>query len=216
MLRLPKFLYVVALFALTASMAIAQSGPAKAHSSKNQKPPSHGSVLVFTNFTGPGGWDTADGYFVDGADFFDQVLAGGFTPSSTVTFADTALAMGIYTPDGSALNGTARVYLESDAGGIPGTILDGPLAQQNGIRDFQNGFGGNVVQFNCVTCPVLNAGTQYWIVAAQFRAPVEDTWDFSLGDFSSPFAFNQSGAILGGWLSVGSGYTRMAWQVDGN
>jgi len=216
MLRLPKFLYVVALFAFTASMAIAQTGPAKGYNKNNIKPPSHGSVTVFTNFTGAGGWNGTTGYFVDGADFFDQVLAGGFTPSSTVTFADAGLAMGIYVDGGSALNGTARVYLESDAGGVPGTILDGPLTQQNGILTFDNGLGGNVVQFNCVTCPTLTAGTPYWIVAAQFRQAVEDTWDFSNGDTTSGFAFNQSGAILGGWLSVAAGYQRMAWQVDGN
>lgn len=180
------------------------------------KVPPRGSTVLFTNFVGAFPfWNIASGYFVDGSDFFNQVLATGFTPSSNVTFADAALPVGIYTANGGKQSGKIFVYLATDAGGVPGTIIDGPLTQQYWAQQFTNGRGGGIIQFNCVTCPSLTAGTQYWIIANQSAATIEDTWDFADSDFSSPFAFNQVGSITGSWLVVGSGY-RPAWQVDGN
>ncbi|HKD03814.1 MAG TPA: hypothetical protein VKB77_15360 [Terriglobales bacterium] len=204
--------FAVAATLLLAAMASAATRPKSATS----KVPSRGSKILFTNFVGAFPfWDTASGYFVDGSDFFNQVLATGFTPSSNVTFADAALPVGIYTIGGSKQSGKIFVYLANDAGGVPGTIIDGPLTQQYWVQQFGNGRGGGIVQFNCVTCPSLTAGSQYWIIANQSAPQVEDTWDFADSDFSSPFAFNQVGSITGSWLVVGSGY-RPAWQVDGN
>jgi hypothetical protein len=198
---------------LTAGMMSAQGKPKKAHI--NVKP-DRGAIVLYSNFVGAYPfWDTTTGYFVDGANFFNQVLAHGFRPSSNVTFADAALAMGIYKSGGSASYVRVKIYLMSDAGGVPGSILDGPLTQQYAIRPFENGKGGGISQFNCVTCPALSSGTLYWIAALQDQARVEDTWDFSLSDFSSPFAFNQTGT-LSGWYAVSSGYARSAYQADGN
>src|SRR5215475_5764542 len=76
------------------------------------------SGIVFTNLTGPNAhkYNNTTGYFVDGANFFHQVLAHGFTPSSTVSFADVLIPMGVYTDGGGDNNaGTLNVYLESDA-----------------------------------------------------------------------------------------------------
>jgi hypothetical protein len=209
-----RILCVAGLVALTVAMASAQAKPKSAHI--NAKP-TRGSVVLFTNFVGAYPfWDTTTGYFVDGSNFFNQVLAMGFRPSSNVTFADAALAMGIYKTGGSASYVRAKVYLESDAGGVPGVILDGPLTQQYAIRPFENGKGGGISQFNCVICPPLVAGQLYWIVALQDQARVEDTWDFAISDFSSDFAFNQSGSATGPWFTVSSGYARPAYQADGN
>ena len=73
-----------------------------------------------------------------------------------------------------------------------------------------------MVQFNCVACPSLSAGTQYWIIANQTHATNEMTWDFADTDISAPFAFNQVGSITGPWSVVPSGYIRSGFQVDGN
>jgi hypothetical protein len=214
---LRKTLCVAGLVILTVAMSTAATRKQKPKAIHLNVPPTRGSVVLFTNFVGAYPfWDTTTGYFVDGVNFDNQVLAGGFTPSSNVTFSDVAMALGIYTPDGSARNGKISVYLESDAGGQPGSVIDGPLTQGYWVQDFQDGKGGGMVQFNCVTCPSLSAGTQYWVVAAQSQATVQDTWDFADTDASSPFAFNQVGSINGPWYVVSSGYTRMAWQADGN
>jgi len=205
--------FAVVLTVILAGMANAAGKPKAA----TAKVPTHGSKLLFTNFVGAFPfWNIATGYFVDGSNFFNQVLATGFIPSSSVTFADAALPVGIYTIGGGKQSGKIYVYLASDSGGVPGTILDGPLTQQYWVQQFGNGRGGGIVQFNCVTCPSLTAGSQYWIIANQSAALVEDSWDFADYDFTSPFAFNDVGSITGSWLSVVSGYTRPAWQVDGN
>jgi len=205
--------FAVALTVILAGMANAAGKPKAATS----KVPTHGSKLLFTNFVGAFPfWNIATGYFVDGSNFFNQVLATGFTPSSSVTFADAALPVGIYTALGGKQSGKIYVYLASDSGGVPGTILDGPLTQQYWAQQFTNGRGGGIIQFNCVTCPSLTAGTPYWIIANQSAPQIEDTWDEADSDFSSPFAFNQVGSITGSWLVVASGYIRPAWQVDGN
>jgi hypothetical protein len=213
---LRKTLCVASLVLLTVAMASA-AGKQKPRAIHLNAPPTRGSVVLFTNYVGAYPfWDVTTGYFVDGSNFFHQVLAGGFTPASNVTFSDVALALGIYTSGGSVKNGKIQVYLESDAGGQPGSVIDGPLTQGYWVQAFEDGKGGGIVQFNCVTCPSLAAGTPYWVVAAQNQAPVEDTWDFADTDASSGFAFNQTGSINGPWYVVSAGYTRMAWQADGN
>jgi len=214
---LRKTLCVASLMLLTVAMSTAATRKPKPNAVHVNTPPTRGSVVLFTNFSGAYPfWDTTTGYFVDGSNFFNQVLAGGFTPASNVTFADVAMALGIYTPGGSAKYGKIQAYLETDAGGQPGSVIDGPLTQGYFVQDFQDGKGGGIVQFNCVTCPSLTAGTPYWVVAAQSQPRVEDTWDFADTDVSSGFAFNQTGSINGPWYVVASGYTRMAWQADGN
>lgn len=208
-------IFAVAVTVLLAGMASAAQ-KARPKSAKAKVPP-RGSITLFTNFVGSFPfWDITSGYFVDGADFFNQVLATGFTPSSNVTFADAAMPFGIYTANGGKTNGKVSVYLANDAGGAPGTIIDGPLTQQYFAQDFTNGRGGGMIQFNCVSCPALSAGSQYWVIANITAATIEDTWDFADTDFSSPFAFNQVGSITGSWTVIPSGYVRPGWQVDGN
>lgn len=212
--RIEQSLFLVAVVVLAVGLASAQK---KQPTAVHTKTPTHGSIVLFTNFVGAYPfWDTSTGYFVDGSNFFNQVLAGGFTASSNVTFSDVAIAGAYYRDLGGVAYGRVNVFLASDAGGVPGTIIDGPLSQLFHLQDFDDGRGGGVVQFNCVTCPALTAGQTYWVIAQQTQAVVEDTWDFSLADTSSGFAFNQSGSISGPWFLVASGYQRMAWQADGN
>lgn len=205
-----KMAYAVAMTIILAGLASAATKPVKA---PKAKVPPRGSTVIYTNFVGAYPfWDITSGYFVDGSNYFNQVLAYGFKPSSNLTFADTALPLGIYSGGG----GKVDVYLAADAGGAPGSILDGPLSQQYWAQAFTNGKGGGMVQFNCVACPSLSAGTQYWIIANQTHATNEMTWDFADTDISAPFAFNQVGSITGPWSVVPSGYIRSGFQVDGN
>jgi hypothetical protein len=177
------------------------------------------SGIVFSNFTGPNShkYNNTTGYFVDGSNFFNQVLGFGFTPTSTVKFADVLMAMAVYTLDGGENNpGNLNVYLESDSGGAPGSLIEGPLSRCQGISNF-NDNGGNIVEFDCTSCnTTLTAGTPYWIVAQEATATSELTWDEVRGltDASSPFAFNQTGNAFGDWLVVGTGYSRSAYTVE--
>jgi hypothetical protein len=218
---LKRMSFVVALAVVIALPLYAQRVPAGVGASHNghQVCPGKGSKIVFTNLTGPlhHRYNNFVGYFVDGTSYFGQVLAQGFTPSSNATFADVYMPMGAYSgqPSSAQLN----VYLESDAGGAPsGVVLDGPLSQCMGISNFSNGLGGNFVEFNCVSCPSLSAGTAYWIVAQEGSANMEWTWDEVRGltDASSPFAFNQTNNAFGDFTVVPAGYSRAAYQVDGN
>ena len=220
---LKKMSFVVALAVMIALPLYAQNVPASLGAGRNghQVCSGKGNTIVFTNLTGPlhHKYNNTTGYFVDGTNFFGQVLGGGFTPSSTVQFADAYMPMGVYTNGGGDNRpGTLNVYLESDNGGQPGSVLDGPLPACNGISNFNDGLGGNFVEFNCVTCPTLNAGTTYWLVAQDATPTAELTWDEVRGltDTSSPFAFNQTNNAFGDWLIVPTGYSRMAYQIDGN
>ncbi|MBZ5600116.1 MAG: hypothetical protein LAN83_17555 [Acidobacteriia bacterium] len=218
-----RIAFVVALAVLISTPLLAQRVPTGLHARGNmQFCAGKGSKLVYTNLTGPlhHKFNNTTGYFVDGSNFNNQVIAQGFTPTSTVTFADAYIPMAVYTLGGGDNNpGELNVYLESDAGGAPGSILEGPLTACNGISNFNNGIGGNFVEFNCTSCnTTLNAGTPYWIVAQEGTSTVELTWDEVRGitDVSSPFAFNQTGNPSGDWNVVPSGYSRSAYEVDGN
>jgi hypothetical protein len=184
----------------------------------NYDPDIHiGSKILFSNFTGSNhGYDGTTGYFVDGSNFNSQVLAQGFTPSQNATFSDVIMAIGIYTANGGADMGRMNVFLYNDAGGVPGTAIDGPLHAQSHPLSFDNGRGGGLVAFSCFVCPPLSTGTQYWVVAYEKAPGVQLTWDFANTDVSSPFVFDQTGSLTGPWLVIGSGFQRSAYQVDGN
>src|SRR2546423_904287 len=162
---------LVLLFAISALPADAQNkGPKAARSTDpalQQILPDKGSILVYTNFFGVNhhGWNHGIGYLVGAPQGSNQVIANSFTPgSSSVTFADTSLALGLYSSPGHGCCGPhPNIYLMSDSGGVPGTVLDGPLTQLWGIAKFSD--GGDIVEFDCVTCPTLSPNTTYWIVA---------------------------------------------------
>jgi hypothetical protein len=212
----------VALPGFAQNMAKGAPASITAKSSADLQTCSVGSKLVFTNLQGPNhrAYNTSTGYFVDGSSFDNQVLGQGFTPSSSVTFSDVLMPMGVYTNGGGQNNaGTINVYLMSDSGGVPGSIIEGPLTRCQGIANFNNGRGGNMIEFDCVTCTsTLASGTQYWIVAQQTTADVQLTWDETRAqtDLESPFVFNQVGSLTGSWLVVSGGFSRAAYEVDGN
>jgi len=121
-----------------------------------------------------------------------------FTPSSGFQFTDAQLAL-------ESSGGTsADVYLESDASGSPGSILD-TLVEQSPII----GGSGSLITFDCASCPTLTAGTTYWIVAT---AGAVASWDLNdTGENGG--AYNYSGSPTGPWN--GSGLPTPAFEVDG-
>jgi hypothetical protein len=212
---LRKLLLFVSLSILTSAMASGQVPKSAQNNSGADF--AFGPKVLFTNLSGTHhGYDFTTGYFVDGASFNNQVLAMGFTPSQDATFFDAVIPAAVYTENGGASQGRMNLFLYTDAGGAPGSAIDGPLYPSKHLYNFDDGRGGGLVLFACHTCPAVSAGTPYWIVAWEKAADVQLTWDFSNTDLSSPFDFNQTGSLTGPWTAQASGTARPALEVDGN
>ena len=68
-----KMAYAVAMTIILAGLASAATKPVKA---PKAKVPPRGSTVIYTNFVGAYPfWDITSGYFVDGSNYFNQVLA---------------------------------------------------------------------------------------------------------------------------------------------
>jgi len=167
-----------------------------------------GATDVLYTTLGPGGeYDTSSGYFVDGSNYYNQVLAMAFTPSSSENMVDAVLALGNYAGSNSPIN----VYLESDAGGQPGSVL-ASLTQQGTIQPFSG--GGSLITFNCGGCGTVTAGTQYWIVAKESDPNTEQAWMYAYQDQVGDLAFNQVGSENGPWNLYNG--TISGFRVDGS
>jgi len=163
--------------------------------------------ILYTTLGPNGEYDTGSGYFVDGSNYFNQVLALPFTPSQSETMVDAVLALGNYAGN----NNPVSVYLETDNGGMPGTVL-ASLTQQGVIPPFSS--GGGLVTFNCNSCGTVNSGTQYWVVAAETDPNTEQAWMWAYNDQTGDGAYNQVGSITGPWSLYNS--TISGFRVDGN
>ena len=165
-----------------------------------------GTITIYTNLDSSDGFNTAQGWVVDGGSVADQVIANAFTPSETITLADAQLALG------SILGlSSMSVYLESNVSGAPGTVL-ASLTQQGTI----GGFPGGLVDYTCAACPVLQAGTEYWLVAQESDPDTVVAWGWNdIGDISTGnFVYNDAGSISGPW-QVDLGDSRGAFEVQG-
>jgi hypothetical protein len=160
--------------------------------------PGPGDVLVSSNFGLGGTFNTTFAYAVGGAS--QQVEANPFTSSTTLLFSDAQLAME------AAVGTTANVYLETDSSGSPGTIID-TLTQNGSIT-----VSPSVVTWECNLCPLLSAGTQYWLVAQGGNG--ETGWMWSNSDIG-PFAYNHFGSATGPW-SADASDIRSAFEIDGD
>ncbi len=160
--------------------------------------------VLYTSLGPNGEYDTGSGYFVDGSNYYNQVLSLPFTPSETTTMTDAVLALGNY----AGGNNPVSLYLMSDNGGQPGNVL-ATLTQQGTIPPFP----GGLVQFNCNGCGTVNSGTQYWITAWEQDPNTEQAWMFAYQDQQGTLAFNQLGSINGPWNIYGG--TIMGMRVDG-
>jgi hypothetical protein len=154
--------------------------------------------VIYSNF-GPGNsyisgsaWGIATNY----------AFGESFTPGANYDFADAQLAM-----SGDGTNPQVYLYLESDNGGQPGSILDA-MAQQFTMVPLP---GSSVDTFYCTSCPTLSAGTTYWIVASTENGQTA-LWNMN-STGTSAFATSYSGSPNGPWYVA----TRVggALEVDG-
>ena len=164
---------------------------------------------VYSNF-GPGQtYSQTTAYTVGSANgSSNQAPAMGFVPSETVTLSDAILAMDQIGND--AIDNPIKVYIESDLGGVPGTVLD-TLTQLGNVTP-----APSLVTFTCSSCSVLTAGTEYFLVAQQTSSlPADWTgWYWSSPPAVGLSAYNQAGSATGPW-NASSTNTLSAFEVDG-
>ncbi len=154
-----------------------------------------GDVLYST--LGPSGqYDSANGWYVDGANYDNQALAMPFTPDESNVVYGARLALGNYAGGNSPIN----LYIYDDNYGIPGGTQLGILQQQGTILPFSQ--GGGLVWFRCVACPEVTVGTQYWLVAVETDPNTEQAWFWAYHDQFGSFAFNQFGSETGPWNPI--------------
>jgi hypothetical protein len=142
---------------------------------------------VYSTF-GPGqAFDVGSPFAIGAIASQNQVIAAPFVPTETVTLTDAILAM-------RQFSGTApvNVYIESSAGGAPGSILD-TLTQVGSMTSTPS-----LVDFICSSCSVLDTGTMYFIVAQQSNPSDESGWQLSLGPNATIYD-NQIASATGPW-----------------
>jgi hypothetical protein len=149
--------------------------------------------VVFTNFgsgqtyQGSSWWDVGN-FGGAGA----QVVAFPFVPTQTAVLTGADLALAGLAGSTTPLN----VFIESNSGGTPGTILD-TLTQSGSIPTYPT---TAVVNFSCSgSCTTLTSGTTYWIVGQESNAAELAYWLWSFND-SGNWYFNQTNGATGPWL----------------
>lgn len=200
--------------------------------------------VIYSNFTSGMSFNTGFSFSVNqstvisnGTVLPPETIAVQFTPSGSFTFNDAKLAMAL-----SAGTNTLDVYLETDASGTPGSILEG--IQLSGLLPTT---APGIVEASTSTGTLIagttNAdlldGTAYWLVAYAPVAGTSAAWDLALGpdtcaapggtiscdmstDIStdggtkvlSNLAFNTIPSATGPW-TLAPAAPRPAFQIDG-
>jgi len=164
---------------------------------------------IQTNLGKGNSYDTTTGYFVDGSDFHNQVLAIAFTPAKAAHFAYALLPFSVYASSGG---GSPTVVLMNDSGGLPNKVID-RLKQVGTVPVWPK---SQVMKYKCSKCPALKRATQYWITAYETVSNVEMAWMVnSTGDISdSDLAYNEHGLPIPPW-TLDDGVTNPAFLVAG-
>jgi hypothetical protein len=145
------------------------------------------AVVLFSTLGPSGEYDSGSGYFVDGSNYYNQVIAMPFSPNATGSMTDVVMALGNYAGNNTPI----ELFLMSDSSNSPGSILD-TLTQVGSIASYSS--GGGLATFDSAGI-TLFAGTQYWLVARETDPASEQLWMLSSQDQSGMFDFNESGSI---------------------
>jgi hypothetical protein len=154
------------------------------------------STVLFSTLGPNNEYDGTNGWLVNGSNYNNQVMAMPFTLSAGATVGDAVLALGNFAGSDSPVN----VYIESDNGGQPGSIIT-TLSQVGDIASWFNGSSGGLVTFTCGLPCTLGAGS-YWLVALESDAGTNQAWDFAYQDASGNNAYNFSGSSTGPWYTA--------------
>src|SRR5882757_1337201 len=148
----------------------------------------HGDT-VYSSF-GPGQtYDSSTGGYDIGTVLdIQQVIAIPFMPTETVRLTDAVLAL--QQIDG---HGSMKVYIESSSAGAPGSVLD-TLNQVGSIKPFSP----SLVDFTCLSCSILDAGTTYFLIAQQSGGTSLSEWQLALSEKGTIYD-NAIGSRTGPW-----------------
>ena len=184
--------------------------------------PSFAGQVFFTNLVEPGDQYGPDSVGIGHTpaylpgDTGQSFSATGFTPSATFKLTSFDIALGYVDtfPNPPGPN-QAEVFLDSDAGGLPGSTIES--------WDLSN-----LPTDNCGPCPLttvtsvgnptLIAGNQYWIVATG-GLQTFDNWSLTLmGSSFSPLASRSiKNGVDSGWVLISPPNTRQgALEVFGD
>lgn len=144
-----------------------------------------------------------------------EVDAFPFSPTTTglLTGADLPLA-GSNGSNGSIATPVSpiTVYIESNSGGQPGSILD-TLTQSGTYMSYPT---TTVTGFTCnAPCTTLDAGTTYWIVGMQNTAANATYWLYNGGDAGTWYYNVVNSATPGVWTQATNGNTFGNFDVTG-
>jgi hypothetical protein len=161
---------------------------------------------IFSNF-GPGNpYSTEAGADIGGMPGQVQVLAVPFAPDETAVLSDVEIPLVKLSTNPPPFS----VYLaSSQSNGQPGALLE-QLTQVEAA-----GLTSSLIEFTCSTCPQLDEGTTYFVIAVPSIGgnPLNVTDWNKIPNDPTPFYFNESGEPSGPWLIDSDG--TLALQVDG-
>jgi hypothetical protein len=170
---------------------------------------SAGSVLYTT--LGPNGeYDGTQDYLIGGRGPVQEVVANEFTLNAGATVGDAVLALGYFL----GLDPPMDVYIESNNGGLPGSII-ASLTQVGTIPPWF-GTGGGLVTFNCSGAQCTLGAGSYWLVAFQPDSNSQDLWAFAYQDQPNNMAYkryNLIGSGIGPWNGFFA--SQGAFRIDG-
>lgn len=166
---------------------------------------SAGPIAVFSNF-GPGNtYNTSSAWTIGYPNpAFLNVYGAAFTPLQAVIFDDLQVVL---EHQGGA--NQFVVSLNADSGNLPGAALESFFLDNQA----SNLFSGNLLTEASALHPLLNAGTQYWVVVSPASQGDVGGW------LSSPSDQNRWAAEeSSGWfpLDLTGSFNRGVFAVDGS
>jgi hypothetical protein len=172
---------------------------------------SAGNITLYTTLGPNNEFDGMHGYGLWNIPSYSEnfVIADSFSLSVGATVGDAVLALGNLSGGNSPVN----VYIESDNGGLPGSVL-ASLSQVGTIPPWTeaNG-GGGLVTFNCTGGSCNLAAGAYWLVANEPVVGPIQVWNFAYQDAAGNIAFNSIGSLTGPWGSFFQ--TVDGFRIDG-
>jgi PEP-CTERM motif len=162
---------------------------------------------IFSNF-GPGDpFSNAPSADIGGMPGQVQTLAAPFIADETAVLSDIELPLFKLSSNPPPFS----VYIASSlSNGEPGALLE-QLTQTSAA-----GLTSSLIEFTCSTCPQLDEGTTYFVIAVPSTGgdPLDVTDWNKIANNPTPFYFNESGTASAPWLTDGTG--ALALQVYGS
>ena len=101
-----------------------------------------------------------------------EMIAQAFTSSGNFTLTDVKLPL----QSGETLTGTANIYLTTNNGGVPGTVLEswlGVTGEPFALPQL------NAITLTSVLNPALSSGAEYWLVVGPGTDTSAKGWNYT-------------------------------------